>query len=125
MTDQTGWPDASKPGVPLNPEKSGWHWLSCRHLSNTPTPHEWVADDGYWVLGEGEEITDGYSYLGPCHTPAEVAAMLAEAERRGMERAAEISKSVARSGMRGLEADGAHQCVAAIRAALAQETHHG
>ena len=79
MTTTNGWP--GKPGVPLHPEKDGWHWvhnnfdgLVIRFWGATFS--EW---DGYplWMAQE-------WTYLGPCLTPDEVQNLrddLASAER--------------------------------------------
>jgi hypothetical protein len=128
MADPNGWPDASRPGVPLNPERDGWHWLDRDACSR-----EWSAADQCWYDFSGDPVRpDEYAsigYLGPCHTPAEVAAMLAEARaagvREGMERAVGIAGRVGRpvgagdgcTYVPGSSADAA----AAIRAALREE----
>ena len=40
MTDTTNtWP--GKPGVPMNPEKDGWHWL--KTPDGLEVPYEWRA----------------------------------------------------------------------------------
>jgi hypothetical protein len=83
--EATGWPDASKPGVPMNPERDGWHWLEVRGLP--ARPHFWrhkvLQPDGSGPVGLWLDLHDGRSaasmatthlYLGPCFTPAEVAA---------------------------------------------------
>ena len=143
MADPNGWPDASKPGVPMHPERDGCHWF--KHERSGMWMVRWIFDrydrTGGWrhLAGNGVDMAaqvakHGWRYLGPCLTPAEVAAReaaafqagatsaamafepaviaraLAEAERSGMERAAEIvdSQNV------GLERE---DCSAAIRAA--------
>jgi hypothetical protein len=74
-----GWPDA--PGLPLNPERDGWHWLSqCGVL----TALEWTgaySEDGRmeWHGDVGhspERMALHFSYRGPCRTPSEVAALV-------------------------------------------------
>jgi len=82
MSDNNGWPDPARPGVPPN---KGPHWL--RYGS---------SDDIYWWNGKEywSEIEGGYhgeswrptvewasawTYLGPCLTPAEVDARVKEA----------------------------------------------
>lgn len=53
--DDPNWPNASMPGVPLNPEKNGWHWLG-------GSPRRWAGDGiDLWVAEPFE------------HDPAEVA----------------------------------------------------
>ena len=70
MTDtNNGW--SGKPGVPLNPEKDGWHWFK------TPDGlviHFWGATfsecsewDGYPLF-----IVREWTYLGPCLTHDEI-----------------------------------------------------
>ena len=104
MTDtNNGWP--GKPGVPLNPEKDGWHWASLlgdRH----PQIIEWFSDamqwDGGWTT---EDFGQHFRYLGPVLDPdeatalqdriAELEAALATARREGMEEAAKIADSCA------------------------------
>lgn len=86
--DPNGWPDASKPGVPLNPERDGWHFL--HHPEDLrPVPTPWDAAHAAWCSGGMHSprgvIDLGYRYLGPCQTPAEVAALVAAARREGAE----------------------------------------
>jgi hypothetical protein len=86
MTDTTnpGWPDPSRPGVPLHPERDGWHWLvpSINHAL-PPGSYRWHAPPrsdviGQWDAGYPQDVVRrGYDYLGPCLTPAEHAAALA------------------------------------------------
>ena len=70
MTDTNNtWP--GKPGVPLNPEKDGWHWLSGGCFGELPTPHLWSVGwgkVGKWVSKPDDNMT----YLRPCLTPDEV-----------------------------------------------------
>jgi len=78
----TTWPDAKRPGVPLNPGQDGWHWLI-----------DWndKLHVRYWFVGGvpwyGNVVR--YRYLGPVLTPAEVAAAVAEARRAALEEAAQ------------------------------------
>jgi hypothetical protein len=69
MSDN-GWP--GKPGVPLNPERDGWHWVS-------GIPHWWrVFDDDEAPLWQAHHLyftAEEWShkkYGGPVLTPAEV-----------------------------------------------------
>jgi hypothetical protein len=88
MTDApNGWPDPSKPGVPLHPERDGWHWLARNADDAWPfywvsgTESGWCAEDGCNVdcADTEPEFMAHYwpRYLGPCLTPAEHAAALA------------------------------------------------
>ena len=84
MTTTNGWPDPARPGVPLNPEKDGWHWL----LANTnkgPQPEAafWDSRCFAWFCQGIEELTrpekmmnyGWLGYLGPCLTPDEATAL--------------------------------------------------
>jgi hypothetical protein len=89
MTDQNGWPDASKPGYPLNPDRDGWHWVD-RPMHGV-LPMQWLEiAGGGWVgkhtcLTALEATKAGWRYVGPCLTPAEVAARIEAAYREGYE----------------------------------------
>jgi hypothetical protein len=82
--DNNGW--SGKPGVPLNPERDGWHWI--QHYNDDPITYEWCATYNEWFLGPNEDYGEGwqkaeyvginYKYLGPCLTPAEVDARVSE-----------------------------------------------
>jgi hypothetical protein len=83
MTDTT-WPDPARPGVPLNSERDGWHWVLVAHGVGHPFPMLWAADGRMWDAGDAgwvlaEDIAPRWRYLGPCLTPAEVAARVAAA----------------------------------------------
>lgn len=83
--DPNGWPDASKPGRPLNPERDGWHWLCVAVGIGAPYPMLWSADGKAWDTGDGwvfctdPALTERRRYLGPCLLPEEVAAREAAA----------------------------------------------
>ena len=85
-----GWPDASRPGVPMHPERDGWHWLQWVGLfpadqADAPTVRRWEKD-GWWdgsMHRHARYWQQGWRYLGPCLTPAEVAARDAAARRQG------------------------------------------
>jgi len=89
MTDPTpgGWPDAARPGYPKDPERDGWHWL----LDGNHEPYllQWSGDNQRWGDYPGTSAADlaefGIGYLAPCHTPAEVAALVEAARREERE----------------------------------------
>ena len=68
-------------GRPQNPERDGWHWL----LDGNHEPYllQWSGDNQRWGDYPGTSAADlaefGIGYLGPCHTPAEVASREAAA----------------------------------------------
>jgi len=104
-------------GVPLHPERDGWHWLHERYSWARPEPVLWCSMPQVW-RGRGlasaakqQEVR----YIGPCLTPAEVAAREAAARREGIEAAAEIAKQFA------IHQGDAYDIVAAIRTKLLTE----
>jgi len=88
MSDNNGWP--GKPGVPLNPERDGWHWISLLGGKDNAQVIEWFSDAMRW--DETDWTTEDFGlhtrYLGPVLTPAEVDARIATARLEGIERAA-------------------------------------
>lgn len=69
------WPNPDKPGVPLHPERHGWHWLAWD--PTWPEPAYW---DGEWSQSESSNLNAKTArYMGPLYTPAEVAAREAAA----------------------------------------------
>lgn len=82
---QFKWP--GKPGVPLHPEKDGWHWL-LQVNGQYPEVWEWASDPaeyGAWCESQGDgqpkEIAKWFHYLGPVLKPDEaVTALLREAQ---------------------------------------------
>ena len=92
MTDTKpgGWPDPAKPGYPLNPERRGAHVLDngpdhtgkCRPIVALWTAGSWLLGANYFVLA-CDAANWGWQYVGPCHTPAEVAALVEAARRDG------------------------------------------
>ncbi len=85
MSEDNTWP--GKPGVPMNPERDGWHWVD--DGANGTEPRFWSATfagwDGYplWMAKE-------WDYLRPCSpddlTPAEVDARVSEARRDALKK---------------------------------------
>jgi hypothetical protein len=76
MTATNGWP--GEPGVPLNPEKEGWHWV---HRRGWTKPMVWWPSKnsplgGWWEggLSKPHEIAE-MTYLGPCLTPDQATAL--------------------------------------------------
>lgn len=90
MQTNQGWPDPARPGVPLNPDRDGWHWLMIGPGVSNPFPVLWYASGDIWEVGEdgyvdAADISTRWRYLGPCLTPAEVAAEKAAAFKRWQE----------------------------------------
>jgi hypothetical protein len=87
MSDNNGWP--GEPGVPLNPERDGWHWVD--DGANGTEPRFWSATFAKWD-GYPLWMAEEWDYLRPCSpddlTPAEVVARVAQARRDALEEAA-------------------------------------
>jgi hypothetical protein len=78
------WPDPDKPGVPLNPERDGWHWIV--GWSDKLFVAEWDSDQKDYVWFDGGDdpsgmVENGWTYAGPVLMPAEVDAFRAENAR--------------------------------------------
>ena len=71
-----GWPNPDKPGVPLNPERDGWHWLFDPENAKS-YPEIWVAEIDAWAVGDAwtpRMVAEmGLHYQGPVLTPADLA----------------------------------------------------
>ena len=80
MTTATnGWP--GKPGVPLNPEKDGPHWI---YDEVGQEPALWNAKGNFWQLigteawfSPRDMVVRKWRYLGPCLTPDQATALQA------------------------------------------------
>jgi len=101
MTDNNNWPDPARPGVPVNPERDGWHWLEWMDYCGTkPTgmidQFKWERD-GYWdrTTHRSARYWACWRYIGPCLTPAEVDARVQQARRDALEEAAQVAKGYA------------------------------
>ena len=74
MSDtKNGWP--GKPGVPINPEKDGWHWLYNKRLDRERDFKEcvfWSGVGEFWQMMGAEEcfsprdlVVREWRYFGP------------------------------------------------------------
>lgn len=70
------WPDDTRPGVPMNPERDGAHVVR-RKLQGTERVLCWDAERGAWLGMRAARAAHLYDYLGPCLTYAEAAAKAA------------------------------------------------
>lgn len=88
----TNWPNPERPGVPLFPERDGWHWLSYGQ-NQEPVPFEWSSEEfsdapTEWAWGtdggpeDAYEMARRFCYHGPCLTPTQIAEMLAGERER-------------------------------------------
>ncbi|MFS8368456.1 hypothetical protein ACJRO0_13330 [Acetobacter oryzifermentans] len=80
MTTQN-WPDPNRPGVPMFPEREGWHVMEGRVAGQTALTHwngrEWGGGEQVRALNT---LPEWYRYVGPVLTPTQINEMLA-AER--------------------------------------------
>ena len=78
MSDTAAWPDPSRPGVPLNPERDGWHFLI--DPFGDLFVREWSAGAECWYEDYSpNKRPTKWRYLGPALARAEVAAAVAAA----------------------------------------------
>lgn len=106
MTANNDWP--GKPGVPMNPERDGWHWLETP--DGERAPYEWRSAGecergrwpSYWV-SQGEDCWEAPAckYLGPVLTPDEATALqkrVAELEVLTRAKVTEIERAHSHEG---------------------------
>jgi hypothetical protein len=80
----TGWPNPDAPGVPLHPERDGWHWIV--GWSDKLFVAEWDSDEKDYVWFDGGDdssgiVENGWTYAGPVLTPSEADTLRAESAR--------------------------------------------
>ncbi len=83
----SGWPDPDKPGVPLNPERNGFHWIV--GWNGAFFMAEWDSECGLYgsVDAGGSPLgaaKQSWTYAGPVLTPAEADALRAAADVRAL-----------------------------------------
>jgi len=83
MSEDNTWPDPARPGVPLNPERDGWHWL--KTPDENDVPYEWRGSGecehgrwpAHWVFVDADDWQPAEcTYIAPVLTPAEVAQII-------------------------------------------------
>jgi hypothetical protein len=90
MTENKGnWPDPSNPGVPLNAERDGWHWL--QDADGELRCAEWVEYHGRHCAWDGwNRGVRNLIYIGQALLPTEVADLVEQARREERETCANI-----------------------------------
>jgi hypothetical protein len=76
----TAWPDPARPGVPLNPEQEGLHWLRYEHDGYVEVSAFLWERDGYWVKSRHVHYSEWpgrWAYLGPVLSHDEATALQA------------------------------------------------
>jgi hypothetical protein len=126
MSDNNGW--TGKPGVPLNPEQSGWHriqepgedpeyafWRAKPFLGDGRGCWETKGTDDDW---EPHEISD-WRYLRPCSledlSPAEVDARIADAQKQWLAELDHDTDALMESARQSALAECIAACDAVIR----------
>lgn len=86
MTTPTNWPNPERPGVPMFPERDGWH-MTTHSGATSPTVSFWCASEGVWKNGASSYPPDYLAhpmrrYIGPVLTPTQISEMLAGERER-------------------------------------------
>jgi hypothetical protein len=96
MTNNNGWPDPARPGVPMNPERDGWHWVADKDGIGKPWVEYWNGRDSWApVSATPNFICWHWRYIAPVLTPAEADARVAQARRDALEDCAKWHDEVA------------------------------
>lgn len=92
MTETNGW--LHKPGVPLNPEKDGWHWVVSFDAEKTIVfwHGENQGNEGYWD-GYPLWIAQDWTYLGLVLLPDEATALQKRADQSALGYAREARRA--------------------------------
>lgn len=95
MTIPANWPDPTRPGVPMFPDRDGKHVIDVDPRGQkTELVYYWKAERQVWVEYDYQDADDalegydliGWVYVGPVLTPTQIAEMLAaERERCAVE----------------------------------------
>lgn len=96
MSDPNGWPDPSRPGVPLNPELPGAH--AVKDTGGTVAVmlwrDPWWKPSRGWAMKPPEMAAARWRYLGPCLTPDQITARVEQARNKALEEAAAVARRV-------------------------------
>lgn len=99
------WPDPERPDVPMFPERDGKHVINIdAESTGLELVYYWKAGHQVWVEYEHcseDEALDGndlmgWSYVGPCLTPEQIAEMLA-AERERCAKICDVAGNFAKN----------------------------
>lgn len=81
MTTPTNWPDPARPGVPMFPEKRGWHMLDRNMWEWCPTQQAWNDEVLHPSFVKAMNMA-WRKYYGPVLSPVQIAEMLAAERER-------------------------------------------
>src|SRR6476660_7793510 len=83
MADQKGWPNATKPGTPENPDQEGPHLIEDEHGNRFW--YWWLPDGGSWFRTSGQFpaslAAQHWTYIGASAEPQKVATFQRQAAR--------------------------------------------
>lgn len=113
MTTPTNWPNPERPGMPPNPDVSGWHWVM--RLGELLAV-KWDAQSKSWKSGNhsyytGPDWVLNWEYCSPILTPTQLTELLA-AER---ERCAKLCEEAYEKSGRDFEYLGCNDAASQIR----------
>lgn len=120
-------------GRPENPEHNGWHWVADDAQPSGAIAYwhaaarQWSADDAasiVWDCFPTDAMQDGGRYLGPCLTPAEIAAREQAARKAALREAAAVVSERGAWASNDADAESmsmAAECRAAILALIKRE----
>jgi hypothetical protein len=111
------WPDPARSGVPLNPERDGWHWVADKDGIGKPWVEYWNGRDSWAPISATPNfICWHWRYIAPVLTPAEVGARVAQARRDALEEAAQRAAHYERMAYQHghLPVDDPHECAAQV-----------
>ncbi|MFT9251990.1 MAG: hypothetical protein ABF567_02825 [Acetobacter okinawensis] len=87
MTTPTNWPNPERPGVPMFPERDGWHSLHTYSRGlffwDSANKYWWDSQKRFYrTIPEILKDTVGTKYIGPSLTPTQIAELLAGERER-------------------------------------------
>lgn len=75
MTNPTNWPNPERPGVPMFPERDGFHIIG-------KLAWKWHAASELWDGVANPDEFGTFYYVGPCLAPTQIAELLAGERER-------------------------------------------
>ena len=112
MTTFTNWPNPERLGVPMFPERDGWHIMRCNLSPGGDYFRYWHSKEELWSEGrcrnldrfiplpkyghDPDYVACHYEYIGPVLTPTQIAELLA-GERERCAKACDVIATFASS----------------------------
>ncbi|QEO17821.1 hypothetical protein [Acetobacter vaccinii] len=94
--NKNNWPNPERPGVPMFPERDGWHaiGLTIQQVKwwDAANKYWWDSEKRYYLtLDEVAYRVPEYRYIGPIIPPTQIAEMLAGERERAAKEAQRVS----------------------------------